>query len=590
MRTLRDRLHRLLVPSAEGPQLVAQAPRVPLRELFRRFWPFARPYRLQIAAGLVLLVAVPAIEAAEIWLFKLVVDEVLVPRDLGPLPWLALAYVAFTLLEALLSFGDDYAAVWVGERFLLDVRARLFAHLHSLSVGTLDHRRLGDLLNRLTGDVEAIESFVLGGIGDGIAAVARIVFFTGACALISWKLTLVALVVVPLFYGVARPFGRLVSGAEREERRRSGSLAAVAEESLANTALVQSLNRQDTEVARFRRENTAIMGAELASMRIRSLFAPIVDLLELAGVLVVVVLATYLLTRGELTLGGLLVFLAYLSQLYGPAHELSQLSHTVFAASAGAERVLELLDERPRVQEAPEARPLAVARGEVELRGVTYAYPGADRPALRDVSLRVAPGETVAVVGPSGAGKSTLARLLLRFDDPTAGAVLLDGHDLRGLTLRSLREHVGLLLQETLLPDATVHEVIAYGREEATRADVEEAARAAGADAFVDTLPDGYDSRVGQRGRSLSGGQRQRLAVARALVRDSRVLVLDEPTTGLDTSARDALLAPLARLMSGRTTILISHDPAVMARADRLVRLEHGILVEEPALLEAKGA
>jgi ABC-type multidrug transport system fused ATPase/permease subunit len=330
-------------------------------------------------------------------------------------------------------------------------------------------------------------------------------------------------------------------------------------------------------------EGERIVEAELAATRIRGLFSPLVDLIELLGVLVVVALGTWALSRGELTLGGLLVFLAYLSQLYGPVRELSSLANRIFAAAAGAERVLELLDERPTVVERPGATALGRTRGDIELRGVRFAYPGAAREALAGVDLRIRPGETVAVTGASGAGKSTLARLLLRFDDPDAGAVLLDGHDLRALTLGSVRANVGLLLQETLLPDVTVREAIAQGRPGASPEEVEAAARAAGADGFVRALPDGYGTRLGQRGRTLSGGQRQRLAIARALVRDTPVLVLDEPTTGLDADAKAALLGPLRTLAAGRTTIVISHDPDVLDWADRVVRLADGRVVAPDA-------
>ena len=579
MRSLRS----LFVPDASGPQLVGAAPAVAVRELLRRFWPDARPYRGRIALGLALAALLPAIETVEIYLFKLVVDDVLVPGELAALVPLAVAYVGLALLTGIVGFADGYVAAWVGERFLLRLRTRVFAHVQGLSSHTLDQRRLGDVLQRLTSDVQAIESFVLAGIGDGLSALLRILFFGTALFVLQWQLALVSLIVTPLFFLLARHFSRLSKHAAREKRRRNGTLGAVAEESLANAALVQSLDRGPAEVARFHAEGERIVEAELAATRIRGLFSPLVDLIELIGVLVVITLGTWALTEGELTLGGLLVFLAYLSQLYGPVRELSSLVNRIFAAAAGAERVLELLDERPTVADRPGALALGRARGAVALEDVRFRYPRAERDALAGIDLAVAPGETVALAGPSGAGKSTLARLLLRFDDPAAGAVRLDGHDVRDLTLSSVRANVGLLLQETLLPDVTVGEAIAQGRPGATAADVEAAARAAGAHDFVAALPAGYDTRLGQRGRTLSGGQRQRLAIARALVRDTPVLVLDEPTTGLDAAAKALLLGPLRALAAGRTTIVISHDPDVLAWADRVVTIEAGRVAGEVA-------
>jgi ATP-binding cassette subfamily B protein len=576
---LRSRLHRFLRPSAHDTRIVEQAPAVAAVEIARRFWPLARPYRRWIAVGLLLLLLVPAIDALEIYLFKLVVDDVLVPRDLAALLPIAAAYLGLALLGALASFGDEYVATWVGERFLLDLRAKLYAHVQTLGPDQLASRRVGDVLARLTGDVQAIERFLLAALGEGVSAVFRILLFGGALVLLSWKLALAALVVAPLFYVAARSFGRLVRHAAREKRRRSGSLTAVAEEALNMAPLVQTLNRQDAELARFRRENAAIMDAELAATRISGLFGPLVGMIELLGGMLVIGFGVWALSAGELTLGGLLVFITYLAQLYSPIRALGQLSNTIFAAAAGAERVLELLDEPPAVADAAHARPLrAPVRGDLELRGVTYTHPGASGPALRDVSLSVRPGEIVALVGSSGAGKSTLARLLVRFGDPHEGEIRLDGHDLRDLTLASVREHVGLMLQDTFLPDVTAREAIGHGRADAGEAEIEAAARAAGVHDVLVALPQGYDTRIGPGGSRLSGGERRRLAIARAYVRDTSVIVLDEPTTGLDEAARDALLTPLRVLARGRTTIIVSHDPAVVGWADRVIELHDGML------------
>ena len=579
MSRIRERIRALLVPSGEG-SLVAQAPPVPVREILRRFWPDARPYRRWIPLGLVFIALGAAIETAEIWIFKLLVDEVLVPGDLGPLVWIVGLYVGFTLAGGLISFGDDYLSTWLGERFLQRMRRRLFSHVQKLSVDVIDRRRLGDLIARLTSDVQAIESFVLSGIADALSASLRIIFFSAALFYLDWRLALVALVVTPIFLVVARSFSRLIKQASREKRRRSGSLSAVAEESLGNLMLVQASNREDAELERFERENEGIIQAELASTRIRGLFSPAVDLVELIGVMGVIVLGTAAVTNGDLTLGGLLVFITYLTQLYGPVKDLGSLSNTIFKAAAGAERVIELLDEEPRIVDSPGAKKLGRARGVVELDGVTFTYPEAGAPALRDVTLRAEPGQTIALVGASGAGKTTLAKLLLRFYDPEHGTVRLDGHDLRDLELTSLRRNIAILLQETLVLHGTVRENIAFARPDATDEEIRRAADAAGAAEFIDALPDGYDTDLGERGRRLSGGQRQRVAIARALLADAPVLVLDEPSTGLDAEARAALAEPLRRLMRDRTTLVISHDLLTVRDADEIVVLDGGRVVE----------
>ena len=572
----RARFREKFAPTAQGDGLVAAAPVVALREIFRRFWPIARPYRAWFALALAAILLATAIETAQVWVFKEVVDEVLVPKDLGPFAWLALAYVGLALLDGLVAFADDYASTWVGEHFLLDLRRRVFAHMHTLSLDFFERSRLGDLMSRLTGDIGAIESFVLTGVADFVSYIARIVFFTGALLVLDWRLALVSFLVAPLFFVAARRFSKRIKRASREKRRRSGSISAVAEESLANVALVQASNRQEREVERFERENRGAMAAELASTRIRAAFGPVVTMIELAGALIVIGFGAGRIADGALTLGGLLAFLTFLSQLYSPIRGLAKLSNRLFSASAGAERVLEVLDARPSVVDREDAVPLARARGELSVEGVVFRYPGTERDALSDVSLRVGPGEMVAVVGASGAGKSSLAKLLVRFYDPSEGRVTLDGHDLRELRLADLREQVALLLQETLVFHGTIRENIEYGRPGASEEEIRAAAAAADADAFIRGLPEGYETIVGQRGRKLSGGQRQRLAIARAMIRDAPVLILDEPTTGLDAESSERILEPLRRLMEGRATVVISHNLLTVREASEIVVLEDG--------------
>jgi ABC-type multidrug transport system fused ATPase/permease subunit len=577
--SIRRRIAEKLAPSSDSAPLVAAAPAVPVRELFRRFWPDVRPYRGWLLLSLPFIAAVPAVAVVEVWFFKLLVDDVLVPGDLRPFAWLAAGFVGLALLGGLVSFLDEYLAAWIGERFVLQLRSRTYGHLLTLSEGP-ERRRLGDLLARITGDVQAIESFVLAGVAGALGAALQIVFFTAALFYLQWDLALLSLVVAPIFWLAAARFSRLIKRASREKRRRSGSLGAVAEEGLANAALVQAYNRQDTELARFRRENDGIVSAELAATRLRALFSPVVDLIELAGALLVIGWGTYALSEGRLSVGGMLAFLASLTMLYGPIRELSQLGTTIFAASAAAERVLEVLDQPPAVQERPGARALVRGGGTVELDGVTFRYAGISRPALEGVSLRVEPGELVAVVGASGAGKSTIAKLLLRFQDPDYGSIRIDGHDIRELTLASVRENVGVLLQHSLVFDGTVRENIAYGRPGASEEEIVSAARNADAHEFVQALPEGYDTRIGQKGARLSGGELRRIAIARALLRDTPVLVLDEPFTGLDAESTERLMAPLFRLRRGRATILVSHNLLHVADATSIVVLDRGRIVE----------
>jgi ATP-binding cassette, subfamily B, bacterial len=477
----------------------------------------------------------------------------------------------------------------VGRR---ELRTSFFRHLQSLSLGFFDRHQLGDVLSRVTEDVEEIEELVLSGVAAALSYLFQLIFFTGALFYLNWQLALVSLFVAPLFWLAARNFSRKIKRAAREERRRAGSISAVAEESLSNAALVQAYNRQNEETARFHRENEGTFAAQMAGTRLSALFSPLISLIELAGVLVVIAFGTYQLSQGAISIGGLLVFLVYLSMLYRPIKGFSSLINSYYAASAGAERIIEFLDEEPSVVEREDAVELPRAEGRLELDSVSFYYPDSEKASLEDVSMSVGPGEVVALVGPSGAGKSTVAKLLLRFYDPDSGAIRLDGHDLRDLTLRSLRDNVAVLLQETLVFDGTIRENIAYGKPGATEEEVVSAAEAADADGFIRSLPDGYETVIGQKGRLLSGGQRQRVAIARAMIRNAPVLILDEPTTGLDAESSEKVMAPLRRLMSGRTTVVISHNLMTVRDATNILVLEDGKITEEgthDGLLAANG-
>ncbi|MBO1416395.1 ABC transporter ATP-binding protein [Streptomyces sp. FH025] len=573
---MRTAMRRLVTVSQDSDEIVEAAPPVPMRELFRRFWPYTRGRRRWLIVISFMIVLGPVVDTAEIWLFKIVIDDMLVPRNLQLFLPIALAFVGLTLVSGVIGFADEVISTWVSERFLLNLRFDVFRHVQGLSLGFFERRKLGDILSRVTGDVEAVETFLLSGIATALSHVVQLVLYLGLLFYLRWDLTLLALVIAPLFWFTARRFAGPIKAASRERRRRSGSISATAEEAFGNIALVQAYNRQRWGQERFQRESLGRYRATMVSTRIGATFGPIVDVIELIGALVVMGLGTWELTQGRLTLGGLMVFLTLLSRLYSPIQGMSELSNTFFAASAGAERIVELLDQRPQVTEVAQPHRLRHVEGAVEFDGVHFRYPETTRSALSGVSFTAAPGETVALVGTSGAGKSTVAKLLLRFYDPDQGAIRLDGHDLRGIGLSDLRDHVAVVLQETLVLHGTVRENIAFGRPGATEREIIAAARAADAHDFVTGLPEGYDTVVGQRGRLLSGGQRQRLAIARAMIRDAPLLILDEPTTGLDAESGERILRPLRLLMSGRTTIVISHNLLSVRDASQIVFLEHG--------------
>ncbi|HKR52166.1 MAG TPA: ABC transporter ATP-binding protein [Pseudonocardiaceae bacterium] len=560
--------------------LVEAAPAASLREVFRRFWPDARPFWRWLWLSLLLIIVMPMVDAGAILLFKVLVDDVLTPQDFGAFPKVAAAFVGITLLVGVLGFIGQYLGAWIGENFLHRMRTRVFAHLHTLSVSFFDRRRLGDLLSRLTGDVAAIEGVVLSGVIGIIANLLKIVVFAGVLFYLDWRLALASLVAVPVFWAAARIFARRIRIVSREVRARDGSISVVAEESLSNATLIQAYGREAAEVDRFAAQSRGSVRAELAATRLGALFSPLVDLVQVIGVLTIVGVGIWELSAGRLTLGGLLAFLVFLSQLYQPVQSLGSLSTSLFAAAAAAERIMELLDQQPAVTAPANPIPLERARGELRLERVSFAYPETGTDVLNQISFSAMAGQTTAIVGASGAGKTTLLKLLLRFYDPIAGRITLDGHDLRDLDPEQLRANVAIVLQETLLLDGTIADNILAGRPDATHDQLVTAAKAADAHDFITALPEGYDTRVGQRGRLLSGGQRQRIAIARAMIRDAPILLLDEPTASLDAESSERILAPLRRLMTGRTTIIISHNLLTVTDADQILYLDHGRVTE----------
>jgi ATP-binding cassette subfamily B protein len=568
------------VPVGGVGGLVEVAPVVGVWGVFRRFWPDARPFRRWLWLSVVLVVVTPVVDTGAILLFRVLVDRVLVPRDFSAFGPVAAGFVGFTLVVGVLGFAGQYLGAWIGENFLHRMRTRVFAHLQTLSVGFFDRRRLGDVLSRLTGDVAAIETVVLSGVIGIIANLVKIVVFAGVLFVLDWRLALASLIAVPVFWVTARVFARRIKIASREVRARAGSISVVAEESLGNATLIQAYGRQDAEVARFAAQSRGSVHAELTATRLGAMFTPLVDLVQVLGVLTILGVGIWELTAGHISLGGLLAFLVFLAQLYQPVQGLGSLSTSLFGAAAAAERIIELLDEHPHLSAPTHPTPLGRPQGTLHLHEVSFTYPQSTTPALSDISFTAAPGTCTAIVGDSGAGKTTLLKLLLRFYDPTCGHITLDGTDLRELDPAELRTQIAIVLQETLLLDGTIADNILAGRPQATHAELLNAASAADAHEFITALPQGYDTRVGQRGRLLSGGQRQRIAIARAMIRDAPILLLDEPTTHLDAHATHRILTPLRRLITGRTTIIISHNLLTVTDADHIIYLHHGHITE----------
>lgn len=551
-----------------------------------------RPYRLQLAVTLVLAIVSPLIDTVAISLYGRLVDDVLAPRQLAMLGPIALAYVGLTLIGGLVGFGRSYLSAWVTEHLLFDLRNRLFSHLQALPLEFFERSRLGDTVSRVTGDVDEVGDYLASSIADGLSACLKIVFFTGALLLIDARLTLISFIVAPPFWFFSRYLARRVKALSREQRARDGMVTSLVEENLSNAPLVQAYNGQQDAMTRFAKETRGVMVTQLALERLRAAFAPLIGLVEVGGILVVIGFGAAALAQGQLTLGGLLAFLAYLSQLYSPIRALTRLWGDTMVASASAERLMEIFERQPAVSDPEEPATIDTATGAIALQEVQYRYPGNETDALHGLSFSLSPGETVALVGRSGAGKSTLTRLLLRFDDPSSGYVRLDGHDLRNLALDQVRVSITVVAQEALFFDVTVRDAIAFGRPSATDAEIVAAAKIAGAHDFIVALPEGYASRVGQRGRALSGGQRQRLSIARAILRDAPILVLDEPTTGLDNQNARDILDAISTLMEGRTTIIISHDLQLIRRAQRIVVIDQGRIVEEgdhATLYDARG-
>ncbi|MFD9324356.1 ABC transporter ATP-binding protein [Streptomyces sp. NPDC060065] len=566
---------------AEGGDTAA-APQLTMRQAFSRFWPLTKDDQrwLVLICGCVVVAAL--CETAAILLFGELTDHALQKGSLSAFWAPAGQWLAVALLGAAVGYAGNSAAVWTAERFVMRLRARVFGHVQDLPPDFFQRHRQGDLVERLTGDVESIEEMVVSGVVGIVSAIFNVVLFSAAALWLRWDLALATFTLAPVLWLTARKFSAPIKSVAREERVADGAITSVVEEALGNVVLTQAYNRKNAEEKRLRREARAWMRASVTGARMSELYEQAVEVIETVCVLGVIGLGAWEISQDRMTIGQLLSFAAFLGYLYPPLRSLGQLGLTITAATAGAERLLEILDTRPAVTDPPTHLAITPWRvhGTVQLDRVGFRYPGQDAPTLHDVSLTARPGEFVVVTGPSGAGKSTIAKLLLRFYDPTEGSVRLDGVALDTIPVSYLREHVTLLPQQTLILHDTIRENIACGRPGATDREIEKSARSAAAHGFIAALPEGYDTPIDPHTARLSGGQLQRIAIARAMLRDAPVLILDEPTTGLDALAARRVIGPLRELMSGRTTLMITHDLQLAPQADRIVVLDHGRMVE----------
>ena len=538
-----------------------------------------------LSAMLMLLQA--GVELAPPLFQRAIVDEVIGPRDLSRLATFVSGLVAVLAVSQLARAGDLYLRHALGERFILDLRVRLYSYLQQLSLSFFEGTSTGELMSRVTNDVNALESFVTHGSALAAIALLRLVGAAIILFVLEWQLALLVLIPVPLLAVALRYFNARVRPIYRRVRDRMGDINAQLQDSLSGIQVIQAFNQEERELQRFAVESENYYHARVQGIRYWSTFFPATGFVASLGTAIVLGAGAVMVVRGELSLGTLVAFLAYVTSFYEPINRLTEIDNVFQQAIAAGERILELLDESSEIADAPDAVELPLIQGEVSFSQVHFRYGENESAAnsdqqnvLHDVTFTIMPGEMVALVGPSGAGKTTLFNLLCRFYDPIAGQVTVDGHDLRAVKLASLRQQIAVVLQDTFLFNSTVRENLLYGKPTATDEELHEAAKAAHAHDFIETLPDRYDTEIGERGVKLSGGQKQRLALARAILADPRILILDEATSSVDAEAEYLIQQALESVLDGRTSLVIAHRLSTIRNADKIIALEDGRIIE----------
>jgi ATP-binding cassette subfamily B protein len=547
--------------------------------LIRRFLPYLNRVRGRAILAGGLLVVKPLIAVLLLWLMKSLIDDVFVAKKMSLLPSFAIAYVILVVAKLLVDYGLTRLEASLKEELDQNIRVDLYRHLISVSPGTLRTYSVGDLLSRLSDDTERVEFLIYSGPLRVIFNAVTTVFFIGFLFLLSWKLTLCALLSAPLLALLSLRLSPHVRRTSKVARRKAAAWMALAEERLGATAIIHAFSAYAVEASAFEGRAAAARFAELRTVAVQAWLTLVIEAAGACGGFLILAVGVYQMYEGSLTVGALVAFLGSVGSLYSPISSLANVSGRFQRAAVGAQRVVELLDTPSLVLERPAAKPLMQVRGVLAFCNVRFAYPGGPD-VLHGVSFKVEPGETVAVVGRNGSGKSTLVQLALRLYDPSEGSVTIDDIDLREVDLVSLRRAVTVVFQEPGILRGSIRENIIYGRPDASEETFGTTAQVAHVDSFASTLPRGYAAPVGPRGSWLSGGERQRLALARALLRDAPILLLDEATASVDSEAEELIQEALQRFAGKRTILFVSHRLASVLRADRIIVLEEGKVIE----------
>ena len=546
----------------------------------RRLGSLLRPYRVRVALTLVAVLLAIGAQLAPPYLAGRAIDKGIHSGDERALTLIVVLFLAAALLNWVATYAETYLINWVGQRALQDLRIQIFTHLQRLSVGFYSRAKAGVLISRMTNDVQALDQLVTDGVFTLVGSSLTLLGTAAILIALDLKLALVTFMVFPFLLAGSIAFRVASAGAYRLTREKIALVTAYLQETLSGVRIVRAFGQEPRHRRRFSRLNDENRDANMRTVYLNAAYFPSVELLSAVATAVLLVYGGKRAIGGEVTIGVLASFVFYLQTFFDPIQQLSQLYTTYQAGMAALDKIFDLLDQEPDLIDRRNAIELPPVRGEIRFDDVSFSYDG-DKPALSDVSLTIPPGQTVALVGPTGAGKSTLAKLVARLHDPSDGRVLVDGHDLREVTQRSLRSQLGVVPQEGFLFSGTIRENIAFGRPGAGDAEVLAAARAVGAHEFIQQLPDGYDTDVGERGGHLSSGQRQLVAFARAAAAEPRILILDEATSNVDVRTEAQIEQGLRRLLAGRTALVIAHRLSTIRGAGRILVLEQGQIVEQ---------